>query len=304
MPMVSVIIAAYNPGPFLEPTIRSIIDQTFTDWELILVDDGSSQDLAPLAHLHPRITFIRQPNRGLSIARNVGIMRSSADLLAFSDHDDVWLPEKLAIQVEEMRRNPELGLCYSNFERIDSQGKHIGPGWTGGAERYVDLLRGCCVCVSTTMVRRDALTETGYFDPLYLGSQDYDMWLKIARERPVKYLPQVLAYYRQHGNNVSRRYAELYPEIQHIYRRHLELAKLRKDREAVSIVRHAMSRTKRVYGAQAFDQCRESLHALAAKPFFHHLGWAFRLAPVMALQSLATYPIRKLEGRKPQPAQA
>ena len=102
MPRASIIIAAYNPGPFLDATVQSVIAQSFSDWELIVVDDGSQQDIGHVAALHPAITMFRQENRGLSVARNVGIERSSGELVAFLDQDDLWFPCKLEEQVKQM----------------------------------------------------------------------------------------------------------------------------------------------------------------------------------------------------------
>ena len=220
MPRVSIIIAAYNPGIHLATTLDAVIAQTFADWEAIVVDDGSTEDLSQFAHVDPRITLVRQPNRGLSAARNAAIMRSSGEFLAFLDQDDIWLPNKLERQLAAMEADPELAFCYTNFHRIDAAGAYIGPGYDGGAETYAGLLLGCCVCVSTAMIRRSYLSAVGTFDPLFVGSQDYDLWLKLARRYKVKYLETASVQYRQHANTISSRYAELYVEICQILKRH------------------------------------------------------------------------------------
>src|SRR5438128_1933814 len=99
MPRVSVIIPAYDPGPYLEEALQSVIAQTYTDWEAIVVDDGSKQDLSFVAQMHPKIRYIRQDNAGVSAARNRGIAESTGEFIALLDADDLWLPEKLARQV-------------------------------------------------------------------------------------------------------------------------------------------------------------------------------------------------------------
>lgn len=111
MSRVSVIIPAYNPGAFLDEALASVLAQTFEDWECVVVDDGSTEDLSRIDALDPRVRRIRQENRGLSIARNVGLMQSHSEYVAFVDADDLWAPHKLQAQVEMMDANLNLAMC-------------------------------------------------------------------------------------------------------------------------------------------------------------------------------------------------
>jgi glycosyltransferase involved in cell wall biosynthesis len=289
-PRVTIVTAAYNPGPFLEETVRSVIAQTFTDWEMIIVDDGSSQDISAVAKMHPNIVYIRQKNQGQSVARNVALLRARGELIAFLDQDDLWSPGKLQQQVAAMDASPEAGLSYTNFQRIDANGNRLGAGFDGGAETYLQLLTGCCICISTTMVRRSVLASAGLFDPFYVGLQDFDMWLKIARSHRLKYLSNVLGSYRQHEFNVSHRYAKLFDEIHWLYREQIKLARTRNDAEALRCAMQGLKRSKFIYGSQAFDQARTALKDCRWNDFARHLYHSMRLAPIYATKAILTYP--------------
>lgn len=297
MPRVSVIIGAYNPGPFLPATVQAVIDQTFQDWEIIIVDDGSTEDISAIAEMHEAITYIRQENRGLSIARNVAVLRSQGEYLAVLDQDDVWLPTKLERQVAAMDESPEVGLCYTNFEMIDAAGRRIGPGFDGGTETYVGLLHGCCINASSVLLRREALAASGLFNPFYVGTQDYDMWLKVARQHPMRYVPTIEAQYRQHDNNLSRKYALLFREVEHLFQRHIALARNAGDNAALAAAVRGLKRARVVYGSQAFDKCRRSVRERAFGPMVAHGRFAAQVAPGFVLQSLLTYGLSVGRGR-------
>jgi len=286
---VSVIIGAYNPGPFLPATVQSVIDQTFTDWELIIVDDGSPEDIGDVAGMHPAITLIRQENRGLSIARNVAILRATGEYIAVLDQDDVWLPTKLERQVAALDASPEVGLCYTNFEMIDAEGRRIGPGFDGGAETYLELLHGCCINASSVLLRRSALAASGLFEPFYVGTQDYDMWLKIARHFPLRYVPTVECLYRQHDRNLSRKYALLFREVEHLFHHHIALARASHDTAALKAATSGLKRARLVYGSQAFDNCRICVRKRAFGPLMTHVRFAALVAPKVVVQSLFAY---------------
>ena len=122
MPDVSVIIPAYNPGFYLDEAVQSVIAQTFTDWECIVVDYGSTEDLSRVEKMDPRVRLIRQPNRGAQAARHNAILGSRGDLVAFLDHDDIGFSEKLEKQIALMRENPEIVFCHTGLDVIDAEG--------------------------------------------------------------------------------------------------------------------------------------------------------------------------------------
>jgi glycosyltransferase involved in cell wall biosynthesis len=203
-----VVIPVYNVDRYLPEAIQSVVEQTLTDWELIVVDDGSRNDISAVVGFFPQVRLIRTPHQGSSVARNVGILETSSEYIAFLDADDIWKPDKLRVQIDEMDRSRDVGLCFTNYDRMDAAGTtlwkecEIDPG-----SSYSTLLKFKCIqSASAVVVRRSALALSGLFDPLYYRCQDYDLWLKLARLSKVLYIPSSLYLYRTHDSNVSLRY--------------------------------------------------------------------------------------------------
>ena len=160
MPKASVIIPAFNRAELLRETLDSVLAQTFTDWECVVVDDGSSEDLSFAGTLDPRIRLIRQPNQGVSVARNRGIAHSTGGLIAFLDSDDLWLPAKLEKQVAAMDADPTIGLCHTDYAVLDQNGNKIFL--PTGAGRLVDfhtMLSFGPTFPTTTAARRNCDTR-------------------------------------------------------------------------------------------------------------------------------------------------
>lgn len=206
MAHVSVVVPAHNPGIYLRSAIESVIAQTFTDWDLVVVDDGSNEDLSYVKDTDSRVRLIKQKNRGVSIARNVGIRESSGDLVAFLDADDLWMPTKLASQVAMMDSRLQVGLCHTNFHIVDAKLRLICKGYGERATNYRELLKGCGILNSSVMVRRTSVFDAGLFDPMMFFAQDYDLWLIIACFYEIARVPTVETLYRWHGHNRSRNY--------------------------------------------------------------------------------------------------
>jgi glycosyltransferase involved in cell wall biosynthesis len=209
-PTVSVIVPAYNSAPFIEATLRSALDQTFRDLELIVVDDGSTDSTSDLvrrvAATDERVVLIQQENRGLAAARNRGIGIARGRLIAFLDNDDLWLPEKLALQVELADTRPEVGAvsCYSTL--IDERGRCLGWRYGGAADGHVyaemlewDMVSGG----SVALVRRDALDAVGPFDESNSIRSDWDMWIRLARKYPFATVPRILVGYTRREQGMS-----------------------------------------------------------------------------------------------------
>ncbi len=204
-PTVSVVVPAYNPGPYLRLALDSVAAQTYPHWEAIVVDDGSTEDLGWVDDVDPRIRRVRQDNGGLSAARNTGVRESTGELIAFLDADDLWLPDKLARQVDAFN-DPTLALVSTGFTIVDDEGAHVSAGFTGYADSYEELLQGNGICASTVVVRRSVLDEVGGFDTTLAQCEDWDLWLRVARGHRVAKLTDKLAEYRVHGGNMTRDY--------------------------------------------------------------------------------------------------
>ncbi|MGC9261052.1 MAG: glycosyltransferase family 2 protein [Phycisphaerae bacterium] len=287
MPLVSVVIPAYNPGPFLDEAVRSVIAQTFTDWECIVVDDGSTEDISRVEKMDSRVRMVRQVNRGLAIARNAGIASAASELIALLDADDLWEPSKFARQVPGMLADAEVGLSYTGFSFIDADGKATGPGWAGPRLTYLEMLgKPGGPLPSATMLRRSALQLVGGFDCFHGGHEDIDVWLKVARYFKVEFLPDALTLYRVHGGNMSGRYRMMHDSITDVLRKHESMARARGDAAALRAAR-ALRRPNRLeYGTQAYEAARRSLKNGDYKDMALHLTRAVANNPRYFLRSI------------------
>lgn len=286
MPRVSVIIPAYNPGRLLHDAVTSVLAQTWQDWECVVVDDGSKEDLGWLDGIDSRVSRVRQPNRGLPIARNAGILESQGQYLAFLDADDLWLPTKLHEQLRLMDADSEVAFCHTGFDIIDDNGTHQGVGFARPVESYIGLLRDSCVCVSTCMVRRSCLHVSGMFDPLRRACEDYDMWLKLARYYKIAFIPTCQAHYRVHSSNMSGNPSLMASEVTDLLRRHHRFAKASGDKMAAAAAASSIRGARLGWGCAAFDHSRQSLHKRDFRGFRSNLIISLRLAPLYTVRTM------------------
>ncbi|MGH9597555.1 MAG: glycosyltransferase family 2 protein [Edaphobacter sp.] len=213
MPKVDVIVPAYNTAKYLKAAIESVIAQTFDDWRIVLVDDGSTDNtpelVAPYVELlGPKLKYIRQANRGLPGARNVAIENSDAEFLALLDADDVWLPCRLSESLKCFEGRPEVGLSYGYISRIDQDGvvfqtfaerqRHA----EGKIAPYIYMKETDLCCPSITF-RRKCVEEVGGFDESLRATEDRDLWLRIALRYEVALVPTIIAYYRTLPDSMS-----------------------------------------------------------------------------------------------------
>jgi glycosyltransferase involved in cell wall biosynthesis len=217
MPKISVIIPAYNAMIYLPETMATVLEQTYTDFEVIVVNDGSTDEIEEwITKLNDRrIKFISQTNLGLAGARNTGIKESQGEYLAFLDADDLWESTKLAKQVQVLDSHPEVGLVYTWVAHIDEERNSTGRLGVINSQHegnvWHELTKGNLVeCGSVAMVRRDCFEKCGVFDG-NLGSfvEDWDMWLRIARIYPFKVVKEPLVYYRQVASSASRNWEKM-----------------------------------------------------------------------------------------------
>jgi glycosyltransferase involved in cell wall biosynthesis len=193
MTAVSVIIPTYNRAESLLRAISSVLYQTFTDLEVIVVDDGSDDKTADcLKPVKNHIEYIRNPgNLGVSAARNRGIKASQYPFVAFLDSDDYWLPGKLSVQMAFFRGNPEAAACQTeeiwirNGVRVNPGKRHLKPS----GDIFVPSLRLCLVSPSAVMLKRSVLDEVGLFDEDLPACEDYELWLRISCRYPIHLIP-------------------------------------------------------------------------------------------------------------------
>lgn len=222
MKTVSVITPVYQVEKYIAATVQSVLDQTYPNLELILVDDGSPDRSIEICQQFqdPRIRIVRQENRGACAARNHGIRVAKGDYLAFLDGDDLWLPQKLEKHVEHLENNPKVGLSYSCSAFIDEDGNPNGlyqiPRLTGITKAHL-LCRNPIGNGSAPVARRETFeaiqfqanlygeTENFYWDERLKGAQDVDCWLRIGltTDWQMEGIPDVLTLYRVNSGGIS-----------------------------------------------------------------------------------------------------
>ena len=202
MPIVSVIIPTYQHAHFVGQAIESVLAQTYEDYEIIVVDDGSTDNTSEvLAEFGNQIKAIHhQENRGLSAARNTGIMASHGSLVAFLDADDVWMPDKLEKQVPLFERNESVGLVYSDLSYFDKNGILPGTAFEGASPQsgmvHSAIFVRDFIPMPTVVVRRSCFDVVGLFDETLMACEDHDMWLRISETWAVDFVNEPLARYR------------------------------------------------------------------------------------------------------------
>ncbi|OCQ90674.1 glycosyl transferase family A [Nostoc sp. MBR 210] len=218
MPKVTVVIPAYNAMQFLPETVESVLAQTFSDLELLIVNDGSSDNIVQWANniTDERVKLISQENQGVSAARNTGIMQSNGEYLAFLDADDLWKPTKLEKQIRRFEEYPEAGLVYTWTHLVDAFGKPINRVLASRLEGNVwkqILVANMIGNGSSAMVRRSCFETVGLFDPELSGAADRDMWIRIAVHYLFAVVKEPLTLWRQHTNSMSKKRQEMVKDL-------------------------------------------------------------------------------------------
>lgn len=215
IPKVSVIIPAYNSARFLKEAIGSVFAQTYGDYEIIVIDDGSTDNTKEvLAPYLGRIKYIYQQNQGASSARNTGIRHSQSEYIAFLDADDIWLPEMLRIQVDYLNHNQKIALIYSLALWIDVNGKPLNKknrlkrSLPAGDVFNILYVRNFIITPSSVMIRKRILDIVGSFDESLTHAEDHELWLRIAREFKVFGIAKYLCKHRDTPQSLSKRNKE------------------------------------------------------------------------------------------------
>ena len=208
--MISIIIPAYNADKYLANTIQSVINQTYIDWEIIIINDGSTDGTLELINnfkdKDSRIKVFSHENAGVAHSRNRGIAEAKGEFIAFLDADDLWTPDKLEMQLKVLQENPEAGVAYSWVDYIDETGKFLYPGShiTVNGDAYPKLLiNNFLENGSNPLVRREALEKIGKFDVNLPPAEDWDLYLRLARESEFVAIPKPQILYRLCTNSCS-----------------------------------------------------------------------------------------------------
>ncbi len=244
MPTVSVIIPTHNRAAMLREAIDSVLVQTYQDWELLIVDDGSTDETAKVVAAYRQccsaIQYVVQPPQGQFAALNTGLAAANGTYVAFLDDDDWWLPKKLAVQLEMLERDPALGFVYCV---MCVQGSGAVPGTLKPAQHWPDTYEALLAhsfIPMTALVRRSCVTEAQGFDPVLELAGDYDFWLRIGCRHAFASTPEPLAIVRRHGTNKSaNRGPRLYQAHIRIFEKLLANPALRLPYRALAIRRLA-----------------------------------------------------------------
>lgn len=220
MPLVSVVIPAYNCATYIALAVQSALDQDYPGKEIIVVNDGSTDNTADvLAAFGESIVVIQQSNSGVAVARNRGMQAARGALIALLDADDLWLPGKLRKQVDYLNAHPGVGAVYCRWRewRPDALGEFTVPqlghdalerngiepddsGWL-----YNKLFLDSIIHTTTLLMRREIMEQTGKFDPALRRGQDYDYWFRMSRLAPIHKLSAVLSLYRIHPESITHK---------------------------------------------------------------------------------------------------
>ncbi|MGF1672663.1 MAG: glycosyltransferase family 2 protein [Rivularia sp. (in: cyanobacteria)] len=221
MPKVSIIIPAYNAMTYLPETLESAFQQTFTDFEILIINDGSSDNLVEWVSqiTDKRVKLISQENQGVSIARNTGINNSQGEYIAFLDADDLWEATKLEKQVNCLEANPTVGLTYTWTTFIDQFSQPTGVSIVSHAQGYVweeIVVRDMISTGSSTMIRAECFKKVGLFDADLSVGEDRDMWTRIALIYPFAVIKEPLTLYRRHSQNTTKSNQKIIPQLSRV----------------------------------------------------------------------------------------
>ena len=225
-PRISVIIPVYNQAQFLGHAIDSVLAQTWKDYELIVVDDGSTDESGEVAQRYgSRLRYVRKPNAGGASAVNVGVRLARGSWIAILPSDDMWEPNKLERQWSYIDGHPEAAFVYSDYSIIDVNGKQqrstSHPVPSGRTRQRIHLLRGCFINGGSVLLRKAIFEEIGGFDEQNRYAPDYDYWLRVTERYPAIRVPEPLLRYRVHGGQDSMRFRAIWNATYQVVRKFL-----------------------------------------------------------------------------------
>jgi teichuronic acid biosynthesis glycosyltransferase TuaG len=284
LPSVSIIMPAFNREEYIAASIQSVIAQTYQNWELLIIDDGSVDKTAKIAQrfvaIDRRIKYLFQPNQKMARARNNGIRQSSGEFIAFLDSDDLWIEQKLELQIHVILR-ANVDLVFSNGfiftdDDIDDESTAfpIISGSFSAHEMFELLINANRIPTLSVLVRRNMLVDAGGFDerPNYYGVEDYDLWLTLAKHNCCFHgMKEQLVRYRVHSNGVSRDIAAMLKA---------ELAVIEKHQRGNAIDRSRLKALRAQAARVRLDQYFTAARKKQLTAGWPHFCEAFKLSPI------------------------
>jgi glycosyltransferase involved in cell wall biosynthesis len=245
-PKVSVVIPTYNSAVMVKEAIESVLSQTYSNFEISVVDDGSTDDTEKVVRqFGDRVRYFKQANQGVSAARNAGIKQARSEYIAFLDSDDLWLPEKLAEEVPLLDTDPKVGLVYCDWAVVCGesvlQSSYLKDLPAASGYIFDELIQSGFILTSGVVVRRACLEDVGDFDTSLSIAQDYDLWLRISYRWRVQLVNRCLFTKRSWDGSLSsnliktaqerialyhktlRDLSDMTPRSRHLVRRQLSL---------------------------------------------------------------------------------
>lgn len=228
-PIVSVVIPAYNAEKTILDTIESVQKQSFSDFEVIVINDGSTDKTLDLVNAidDSRIKVFSYENGGLSVARNRGISHAQGEFITFLDADDLWTVDKLELQVKALNENPKAGVAYSWTLIIKENSQQLYPGvsasFEGNVHRHL-LIGNFIASGSNVMMRRQVVEQVGEFDPSLKSSEDWDYWLRVAPKFSFVVVPKPQILYRQSSRTMSSNVERMEEHMLTVHERAFQVA--------------------------------------------------------------------------------
>jgi glycosyltransferase involved in cell wall biosynthesis len=225
-PLVSVIMAAYNMDRFLPFAVDSVLSQDWPALELIVIDDGSTDNTGEVLQAYRadhRVRVIRQRNAGQTVAKNVGLRAAGGEYVGFCDADNAWLPGKLSRQVPLLKARRAAGVVYGDIVLMDGQGRPLPAAPVKRYEGWItrQLLFENFVTFNTALMPRQVVEEFGGFDESLSMAIDYDLWLRVSTKYEFAYIPEPLVRYRIWGGQMSHRTEERFANFVRLFERFL-----------------------------------------------------------------------------------
>ncbi len=285
-PLISVIITCYNHGKYLAEAIQSIKAQTYSNFELLIVDDGSIDDTALVSAEFDWAHYIYQPNAGLSAARNTGLKHASGDFILFLDADDRLLPDAIEHSIRTMNLNPDTGFVFGGHRFINGEGVIYGGLQTCDFERaakpYENLLISNFIAMhGAVLFRKQALQQAGGYDTALPSCEDYDIYLKIANRYKIVYHHHIIAEYRKHGENMTANPARMLKYALIVLKRHKNESL--KVATRLQYYQKGIAFWQQYYGNTLFKMAKNNLRAFQYKHGLLQLWQVFRMAPDVIL---------------------
>ncbi len=292
MSLISVIIPAYNAERTILDTVVSVQQQTYSDFEIVVINDGSTDRTSKLLNTvkDHRLKIFDYPNGGVPVARNHGLSHATGDLIAFLDADDLWTPDKLELQFAALQQHPEAGVAYSWVYSMDEEGEYFSSGDTflSTGNVYAQLLlENFIVNGSNCLIKRQAIESVGKFDSSVPGADDWDYWLRLALHWPFVVVTKPQIFYRQSSGSVSSKVEAMEDNLLKVIEKGFQAApsemQFLKNQSLANIYR---------YLAQTYLGRTASAHAV--KQATQKLWIAIRLYPPILKDSRTQYFCLKL----------